>query len=935
MAKEKQTERVSDKNKASAQKGKTAENKRSAKSEPAKKTAPKKNDKAPAFERGSDFIARPIRIPPDPDSAVNKLLPYLFVLCAVLVLVFLFSGNTSGILGKIANTVFFGLFGYGAWAIPVILVAFGIRWRKIVEDDNRLGCFIFALLLAADIACIIHTFYTKDPTLKGLYSSGTGGGLIGGFLSFAFVKLMGRIATFIVIFLLCAVFIMLLLSVTPKDIWIYVRYTAKVSAEKRAERREKHEFERAAEEERLERLRVEREEARRAAAVMAQAEAAAKEDAEEYPHPVSRSRKKAELPPVDMPAPIINLPMPAEEESAPDPIDEIAPSVMFREDEEEEHEPVVPPAEEQAPAEEAISEETEKEAKKEADKEEPANGKLILPDLEDIFGISDPDEVNALSGLEDPDELPDDIVEAKQNAILEGEAPAAPAPAVPKPKPEYRIPPISLLAMPEKPKSEDMTAEMQANAQRLVETLASFRVYTKITSISVGPTVTRYELQPEAGTSVKSIANRVDDIALSLASTGVRIEAPIPGKAAVGIEVPNKTAAIVNLRELIASKQFTCEENKKRKLMACLGVDVAGAPVFCDISKMPHMLVAGATGMGKSVCINSLLISLLYRTSPDDLRLILVDPKRVELGTYNGIPHLLIPVVTEPQKAAGALSWAVNEMERRFGLIEEVGARNIGDYNATVSGVPDYEQLPYIVIIIDELADLMLVAKDAVENSINRLAAKARAAGIHLVIGTQRPSVDVITGLIKANIPSRIAFTVASQTDSRTIIDLGGAERLNGRGDMLYAPVGLMKPMRVQGSFVSTEEVERVTAFVRSNAGGNEYSEEILADIEREAQRCTSSKSSAVDDDLGGDDDELDPKFRQALELAVNNNKIATSMLQRGLKVGYGRAARIIDQMERCGYVGPPDGTKPRDVLISAQQFRELVVSGKLGERSE
>ena len=593
------------------------------------------------------------------------------------------------------------------------------------------------------------------------------------------------------------------------------------------------------------------------------------------------------------------------------------------------------PTDADVPAEAVEDEPVKDEPEKTAVLLEPARseseGKVILPDLEEIFGIADPNKVNELSGLEDPEELPADITEEKQNAILED----APKPAEkPKPKPvPYKAPPISLLAVPEKPKSEDMTAEMQENAQRLVETLASFRVYTKITSVAVGPTITRYELQPEKGTSVRSIANRVDDIALSLASMGVRIEAPIPGKAAVGIEVPNKVAATVYLRELIASKQFTCEENKKRKLMAALGVDVGGSPVFCDISKMPHMLVAGATGMGKSVCINSLLVSLLYRTSPEDLRLILVDPKRVELGTYNGIPHLLVPVVTEPQKAAGALSWAVNEMERRFGLIEEVGARNIGDYNGTVDGVPGYEKMPYIVIIIDELADLMLVARDTVENSINRLAAKARAAGIHLVIGTQRPSVDVITGLIKANIPSRIAFTVASQVDSRTIIDVGGAERLNGRGDMLYAPVGMMKPMRVQGSFVSTEEVERVCSYVRSKAGLNEYSEEIMADIEREAQRCASPKSSMSDD--GGDEGggELDPKFRQAVELAVNSNKIATSMLQRNLSVGYGRAAKIIDQMERLGYVGPPDGTKPREVLITVQQFRELVVNDRLGER--
>ncbi len=854
-----------------------------------------------------------VHIPPNPNSTLNKLLPYVFVLCAVLVLVFLISGSTTGFLGKWAHVLFFGLFGWGAWVIPVLLTVFGWRWRRIVEDDSRTGSIIFSLLLVASLSAFIHTCYTAEPAIKGLITLGKGGGAVGGLLSFVLTKTVGRFCTFLITVCLTVVMTMLFLSITPKDIWIYIRYSLKVSAEKRALRNERREAEIAAEEERLERLRIEKEEVRRTATMLKKAELAAEEDGFfNEPDKADEVSKNTARKALEIPAPVINISAP--EDTVED---------WTEEDEPLPDEPVQ--TEESAPA--------PVEAKKAEEPAEPVqSGKMILPDLEDIFGIGDPDKVNDLSGLEDPEELPDDITEAKQNAILETEDPKPEE--KPKPKPEYRTPPISLLAVPEKPKSADMTAEMQANAQRLVETLASFRVYTKITSVSVGPTITRYELQPEAGTSVKSIANRVDDIALSLASMGVRIEAPIPGKAAVGIEVPNKTAATVYLRELIASKQFTCEENKKRKLMAALGVDVAGVPVFCDIAKMPHMLVAGATGMGKSVCINSLLISMLYRTSPEDLRLILVDPKRVELGTYNGIPHLLVPVVTEPQKAAGALSWAVNEMERRFTLIEEVGARNIGDYNGTVNGVPGYEKMPYIVIIIDELADLMLVARDTVENSINRLAAKARAAGIHLVIGTQRPSVDVITGLIKANIPSRIAFTVASQVDSRTIIDVGGAERLNGRGDMLYAPVGLMKPMRVQGSFVSTEEVERVTAFVRSHAGENEYSEEIMADIEREAQRCSAPKGGSSEDMDGDDGGELDPKFRQAVELAVNNNKVATSLLQRNLSIGYGRAAKIIDQMERLGYVGPPDGTKPREVLITAAQFRELVVNDRLGVKN-
>ena len=910
-------------------------NKKSAESKkkPAEVTpAPARKKKEHTEEREPHTEQLRVHIPPNPNSMANKVLPYVFVLCAILVLVFLISGSTTGFLGKWAHVLCFGTFGWGAWVIPVVLTVFGWRWRKIVEDDTRLGSIIFSVLLVTSLSAFIHTCYTSEPALKGLLTLAKGGGAVGGLLSYALTKTVGRFCTFLITVCLTVVMTMLFLSITPKDIWIYIRYSLKVSAEKRELRNERRVAEIAAEEERLERLRIETEEARRTASMLKKAELAAEDDGffrdpaenDEVKKPARKTRAMA----AEVHTPVINVNCVEESNfyDVEDEPEENIPEINEPADEPEDKIGMPAPAVVPAPA--PIEE------KKPEVPEEPAQkGKMILPDLEDIFGLGDPNKVNDLSGLEDPEELPEDITEAKQTAILENEEPKPEE--KPKPKVEYRNPPISLLAVPEKPKSEDMTAEMQANAQRLVETLASFRVYTKITSVSVGPTITRYELQPEAGTSVRAISNRVDDIALSLASMGVRIEAPIPGKAAVGIEVPNKTAATVYLRELIASKQFTCEENKKRKLMAALGVDVAGVPVFCDIAKMPHMLVAGATGMGKSVCINSLLVSMLYRTSPEDLRLILVDPKRVELGTYNGIPHLLVPVVTEPQKAAGALSWAVNEMERRFGLIEEVGARNIGDYNGTVNGVPGYEKMPYIVIIIDELADLMLVARDTVENSINRLAAKARAAGIHLVIGTQRPSVDVITGLIKANIPSRIAFTVASQVDSRTIIDVGGAERLNGRGDMLYAPVGMMKPMRVQGSFVSTEEVERVTAFVRSHAGENEYSEEIMADIEREAQRCSAPKGGSGDDMDGDEGGELDPKFRQAVELAVNNNKVATSLLQRNLSIGYGRAAKIIDQMERLGYVGPPDGTKPREVLITPAQFRELVVNDRLGVKND
>jgi len=487
--------------------------------------------------------------------------------------------------------------------------------------------------------------------------------------------------------------------------------------------------------------------------------------------------------------------------------------------------------------------------------------------------------------------------------------------------PEYVFPPIDILAEDLGGGNQNIKDELQDNAVKLVETLRSFNVKTKIENISRGPTITRYELLPEPGTRVRSIVNLVDDIALNLATTGVRIEAPIPGKSAVGIEVPNKNQSTVHLRSLIENDKFV---NAKSKLTVCLGEDVAGDAVYFDIAKMPHLLIAGATGMGKSVCINSVITSLLYKASPDEVRLILVDPKKVELSIYNGIPHLLVPVVSDPKKAAGSLSWAVGEMERRFGLIEAVGVRDIKNFNEVTKNDPDYEYMPRIVIIIDELADLMMTAPDDVEESICRLAQKARAAGMHLIIGTQRPSVDVITGLIKANIPSRIAFTVSSQVDSRTIIDRGGAESLIGRGDMLFNPVGAQKPIRVQGAYVSESDVEEVVAYIKNmNSERDNYSDEVANQIEREAQKCGMGKKGAAMVEDGGDGDE-DPMLKSAIELAIDSGKISTSLIQRRMSLGYGRAAKLIDRMEQLGYVSAPDGSKPRDVLISKHEYMEM-----------
>lgn len=507
-----------------------------------------------------------------------------------------------------------------------------------------------------------------------------------------------------------------------------------------------------------------------------------------------------------------------------------------------------------------------------------------------------------------------------------------------QPAREYRFPTVDMLAKGSF-RYEANDAEIAENTRLLREVLESFHIRVKEISCSCGPTITRFEVKPDTGIRVRSIANLVDDIAMNLAKAGVRIEAPIPGKAAVGIEVPNAEPATVYFRNILETPEF---RNHKSRIAACLGADVSGRPVILDINKMPHLLIAGATGMGKSVCINSIVMSILYKAKPDEVKLILIDPKKVEFAMYRELPHLLCPIVSDPKQAAGTLYCAVNEMERRFGLIEEVGVRNLAGYNEVTADDPERPPLPQIVIIIDELADLMMTAPADVETAICRLAQKARAAGIHLVIGTQRPSVDVITGLIKANIPSRIAFTVASAVDSRTIIDTVGADKLIGRGDMLYAPVGVNKPMRCQGTFVSESEVERVVTFIKENNEPVEYDDEFIKNIAVEAARCGVSKKKgeqvSIDDfdGLGGGNRLWgeEPKFWEALEVIVSKEKIGTSALQRALHLGYGKAASIIDRMEEYGFVGPDPGNKTgRDVRITHEQLLDYKANGLPGQR--
>ncbi len=838
----------------------------------------KKNTKTAVKKSGGKATQTetPLRKLRDENSMLHRTLPYAFVVCAILLGVcFIFHG---GALGAAIYNTFFGLFGLISVLIPFLLIYFAACWRKWVSDGQHtlkcifaVVCILFGGALTQQI--MIAMASAEDFTVvSSLFKNGLlllGGGLFGGIVGIGLYKAFEAAAGIIITCAIIVTFGFFLFGITPRTIWINIKYTYKMQRERRI-----------------------------AAAERAAAE---REFAYEEPDGGEDALVPPENPePFDSTKPFDTaLSNPDFDMNIGDEFSETAEN------------PTIPPVEESEP------------------KERNVYNRYGEIDLGAIFvdeSAQTPEDTEGggthIGDLLDADAENAEDETATLTVTTADEGIAPPVEKKPKaPKAQYRFPPISLLAPPEKKKNEDVGAELRANAQKLVETLKSFHVNVSVASVSRGPTITRYELIPEAGTRVRSIANLVDDISLSLATSGIRIEAPIPGKAAVGIEVPNKTVSTVTLCALIENKTFS---EAKSKLAVCLGKDVGGTPIVFDIAKMPHLLIAGATGMGKSVCINSIITSILYKATPDEVKLILIDPKKVEFNIYNGIPHLQIPVVSEPKKAAGALHWAVTEMERRYELIEEVGARKIEPYNE-IARQRGLEVLPYTVIIIDELADLMMTAPDAVEDSICRLAQKARAAGMHIIIGTQRPSVDVITGLIKANIPSRIAFTVASQVDSRTIIDIAGAEKLIGRGDMLYYPVGLSKPMRAQGAFVSEDEVEQITAFVKQSVGETEYDADIIESIEREAQAIGQSGKkggeAAVDDGAG------DAKLRDALEIATDLGKISTSLLQRKLSIGYGRAAKIIDIMEARGFVSAPDGQKPREVLVTKTQFREMVVN--------
>ena len=910
---------------------------------------------------------------PNPDSLGNQVMIFVMVILSIFfafcILLTDMSKGVNGISGPIGYytcKLLYGAFGYGAWFIPLVFVAYALFWKKSIVRNILVPKIIIGVVALASFSTFIQvvglTFGGFDRAVKfwdlktfwNFISGKSGGGIIGGFFGGLLYAGFKTVSLIVMAFVLLTA-VMLMFEITParlgRALLKFIRYLRRKIADSYNRAKERHIAEReeaAREAAKLEevRLAAEKEEKIRIAKEKADREKREREEKER----LEKEKKVFEDVELESDEPSKKadyisyydsqdkkpaLSEAASKEEVYKKTVEITPVDM----EEIEN---YKTADDVRLARETLGEEISQEDVKKIfseDNEQLPSGEFIPPSEKeyDIDGNELRTEKKAKTEKITPeassitpnkfDELPIEIMEVERESVL-------PELDIPTSKP-YELPPIDLLSVGEAAGEGDSPEELEANAKRLVEVLRSFKVEVEVVHISHGPTITRYEVAPKAGVKVRSISGLVDDIALNMKTSGVRIE-PIPGKVAVGIEVPNRCRATVFLRNLIDTDQF---RNAKSKVACALGVNIAGEPVLLDIAKMPHLLIAGATGMGKSVCINSLLVSLLYRAKPDEVKLILVDPKKVELNVYNKLPHLLVPVLNAPQKAAGALAWAVIEMERRFTLIEQYGVRNLAGYNAIVAQCEDgeMEYLPHIVIVIDELADLMMQAGDEVEDSICRLAAKARAAGMHMILGTQRPSVDVITGLIKANIPSRIAFTVASNADSRTIIDVAGAEKLIGRGDMLYAPVQEMKALRLQGAFVSDDEVERVVEFIKDQCEAS-FDADIIEEIEEQAALCGEKKKKggfgSSSSDSGSDDGELDPKFFEAVELAVDEHKISTSLIQRKLSLGYGRAAKIIDEMEKRGIVSAPDGQKPRMVLISQQDYYEMRIRQNMADTS-
>ena len=892
------------------------------------------------------------------------------------------------VVGFYTEQILFGLLGVGTYLIPAFMIYLSIRRIRnggVAESNGRsfLALTLTVLFPAVVHSCMIDAQSAQGAldtwNIKQLYLLGAdrlGGGVLGGYLGHLLYLALGVIGTLIVGGALMIVLLMLLFNVTPASIWKSLRAYRLSRRERAREQKEERLVQTQNGQlmlsETAQQPRTKRKEAPASYGPEWNRQSVEQEEDEVYLDPTralleqNKKRKRTEQTETQD-STSFKEDEPAAQAFEPDvsPTSEITPDDVFSEDWTMAQSAPIETVNELSPEqvlaremayEGSISKATTLSFEEEAEQLGPEGEMVDYPkraeiDL-DASGVSvspletpvedSPEQTLDYQGgfdysmdeesAEEDESLVDSEtvggVEMRIERLSREERERGQTLAAPEEEPlkrPYVFPTVDLMSEP-RPHNANKEQEVRAKMQKLRDTLVNFKVNVDGISYVCGPSVTRYEVRPAPGVRVKAVAGLADDIAMSLAAQSIRIEAPIPGKSAVGIEVPNTTRETVSLRPLIDSDEF---RSKKSRVTACLGQDVAGTPILFDIAKMPHLLVAGTTNSGKSVCINSIVMSLLYKSTPEELKFIMIDPKQVEFTVYKDIPHLMAPIVCDAKRAAAVLNLAVLEMEKRFQMIREVGMKNIAGYNEiTATDRYEHPYMPYIVIVIDELAELMMQARDEVETSIVRLAQKARAAGMHLIIGTQRPSVDVITGLIKSNVPSRIAFTVASQVDSRTILDNAGAEKLLGMGDMLYAPVGSPKPLRVQGAFVSDDEVERIVNFIKRNNDPVRYDQEFLDNIDREAAMIGSKRQADMDDDPDAEGvDGADPKFYEAVRIAVENKRISTSLLQRMLSIGYGRAAKIIDQMEAKGFVGPAVGNKPREIRITEQAFAELMMN--------
>lgn len=819
----------------------------------------------------------------------------LWTVLAVSILLFVSNLGVGGVVGNAVSGFFFGVFGLTAYLFPIVLLVGTFFAISNKENTFALIKLIFSLIFLVFLCTLIELMFHGDTGGGAVYAffysrqHRAGGGFVGGGIAGLLCEGFGLIGAYVITIAVMGISAVLISEKSAiKGIQKNARHLQQT--EKLRQRKKKS------------------------------------QQLEEIPKPrLPEQKTDRKLPRRERKVEGVALDTQLRErESSPDaPSDEVNEVNIRIFDEQVEVADVhrVPltsetPSEETLPLEETSSEPDRAAAK------EPVGRKTVA-----LKSKGSPAGESVLESERKAEILSGPVREsAAAQKALEGEGDGKDN--VPAEQP-YRYPPISLLHTPSRKGGGNSKAALQETAAKLQQILKNFGVNVTVTDVSCGPAVTRYEIQPEMGVKVSKIVNLADDIKLNLAAADIRIEAPIPGKAAVGIEVPNKQKVVVSFRELVESPEF---QDSESKISFAVGRDIAGKVVISNIAKMPHLLIAGATGSGKSVCINTIIMSILYKASPKEVKLIMVDPKVVELSVYNGIPHLLIPVVTDPKKAAGALHWAVTEMMDRYEKFADAGVRDMKGYNAKIKNgtmkinhngqMVDVavEKMPQIVIIVDELADLMMVAASEVEESICRLAQLARAAGIHLIIATQRPSVNVITGLIKANMPSRIAFSVTSNIDSRTILDMGGAEKLLGNGDMLYYPQGFTKPLRVQGAFVTDDEVAKVVDFLSKHNEAGTYSEEIQEKI----------ASAEIGTGSGGDGDNAaadsrDAYFEAAGRLLIEKEKGSIGMLQRNFKVGFNRAARIMDQLQEAGVVGPEEGTKPRKVLMSLEAFEQIL----------